>query len=169
MKLIEHGKLLGKINVVDILLVAIVAIVCLVAYRVVFQKDTTVAIGAKFVTTTCEARLDGMPVGSSKYVSVGAPVYDNETNVQIGTLKSVKVGDYTRVTVNHETNEFVEVKVPDKENVYLTIEVDVSSQGPDLVNANNYYVKIGKPVNIRNGSFAGSGYMIALEREGDSK
>lgn len=166
MKIIENKKLFGKINVMDILLLLIILIIGIIAYKVVFQSETAVSIGAKYFTTTCTLRLDGMPKGSSKYLQVGADVYDNETNVYIGKLVEAKSGDYVSIRTNHETESFVESKIPNQETVYLTLEVSVSDQGADLVTANNYYIKVGKAISIRSNQFAGGGYITTIDREG---
>lgn len=165
MKVIENKKLFGKINLMDLLIILALLIVGLVAYKVVFKSETAVTIGAKYFTTTCTIKLEELPVGASTYLEAGADVYDNETNVYIGKLVSATSGDYVKIIANKETNEFVETKVPNKETVYVTVEVNVSDQGADLITANNYYVKVGKYVNIRSKNFAGGGYVTLIERE----
>ena len=122
-------------------------------------------MGAKFFTTTCVVRLDAMPVGSSEYLEIGAPVYDNETNVYIGKLVDFKSGDYKQTKINYETEEFVETVIPGYESVYATVEVNVSDQGADLITADNYYIKVGKYVNVRCKNLAGGGYISSIDRE----
>lgn len=165
MKIIENKKLFGKINLMDILLLIAIAIVGIVVYNVVFKSETTVNMGATYFTTTCTIKIDDLPVGASEYLKVGADVYDNETNVFIGKLVEFTSGDTMSIRANHEKNEFIEAKVPFKETVYMTLEVDVSDQGADLVTANNYYVKVGKYLSVRSNNFAGGGYMTFIDRE----
>lgn len=166
MKVIENKKLFGKVNLIDIFLLILILVVGIIAYKVIFKSETTVSLGAKYFTTTCTLRLDGMPEGSSEYLQVGADVYDNETNVYIGKLVEAKSGDYLTIHTNHETESFVESKVPNQETVYLTLEVNVSDQGADLVTSNNYYIKVGKAISIRSNQFAGGGYVTTIDREG---
>ena len=165
MKSLKNEKLFNKINVIDILLLVGILIVGIIVYKVVFESETTVGLGARYVTTTCNLRLDGMPEGSSKYLEIGANVYDNETNVYIGKLVDVSSGDYLTIHTNHETETFVESKMPNQETVYLTIEVSVSDQGADLVTSNNYYIKVGKAISIRSKQFAGGGYITGINRD----
>ena len=165
MKIIENKKLFGKINLMDIILILIIAVVGIIAYKVVFQSETTVSLGAKYYTTTCTIRLEGLPEGASGYLTVGSDIYDNETNTYIGKLIDAKSGDYMAIRVNRETDTFVEAKIPDQETVYITMEVSVSDQGADLITSNNYYIKVGKALSIRSGNFAGSGYITTIERE----
>lgn len=165
MKIIENKKLFGKINFMDIILLCVIFIVAIVAYKVVFQSETTVSLGAQYFTTTCVVKVDGMPEGASEYLTVGADVYDNETNTYVGKLVEVKSGDYFTLRQNKENNTYVQTKIPGKETVYATVEVNVSDQGADLITAENYYIKVGKPVSIRSSNFAGSGYITLIDRE----
>ena len=165
MKLVENKKLFGKINLIDILLVIIIAIVGLIVYNVVFKSETAVNMGATYFTTKCIIKIDDLPVGASEYLKAGADVYDNETNVYIGKIVEFSSGDTMAIKVNHETNEFIESKTPSKETVYMTVEVNVSDQGSDLITANNYYVKVGKYLSVRSNNFAGGGYMTFIDRE----
>lgn len=165
MKVIENKKLFGKINLMDILIAIAILLVGFVAYKVIFKSETAVNIGAKYFTTTCVVKLDGLPKGANEYLEIGADVYDNETNVYIGKLKDFRVDDYKLIKTNTETNEFVEAIVPTGENIYVTVEVAVSDQGADLITSNNYYIKVGKHINMRCQNLAGGGYITNIDRE----
>jgi len=165
MKIITDKKLFGKINLIDILLIIIISIAGIVVYNMVFSSETTVNIGAQYYTTRCTIKLDDLPIGASEYLLAGADVYDNETNVFIGKLIDAKSGDCITIRTNRETDEFIESKVPNRETVYATVEVNVSDQGADLITADNYYIKVGKYVSIRCQNFAGGGYITFIDRE----
>lgn len=165
MKWIENKKLFGKINLMDVVIIFVILVVGIMAYKVIFQSDTTVSIGAQYYTTTCTIKMEGLPEGSSEYLKAGAAVYDNETNTYIGTLVDMTSGDYLTLRTNSENNTYVEAKVPGKETVFITVEVNVSDQGADLITADNYYIKVGKPISLRCSNFAGSGYITLIDRE----
>ena len=165
MKIIENKKLFGKINLIDILIVIVFLVAALVVYKVLFESETTVSIGAKYYTTTCTIRIEALLEGASQYLEIGAPVYDNETNVYVGKLLDARSGDYKVIKVNQETDEFIEVAMPGYETIYATVEVNVSDQGADLITADNYYIKVGKYINLRTGNLAGGGYITTIERE----
>lgn len=165
MKIIENKKLFGKINLMDVILLCIILVIGVVAYKVVFKSETAVSLGAKYFTTTCTMKLDALPEGATEYLDAGAYVYDNETNTYIGRLVEVKSGDYFTTRTNKETNTFINSKIPNQETAYLTVEVSVSDQGADLVTADNYFIKVGKAISIRSGNFAGSGYITTIARE----
>ena len=165
MKIIENKKLFGKINLIDILIAVVILVVGLFAYKTIFRSEATVNIGAKYFTTTCVIKLDGLPSGASKYLEVGSDVYDNETNVYIGKLVEFRAEEYKVVSENNEAGEYVEAVIPNSESVFVKLEVNVSDQGSDLITANNYFIKVGKRINLRSKNFAGGGYLINIDRE----
>jgi hypothetical protein len=71
----------------DIMLLLVIFVVGIVAYKVVFKSETAVGIGAKYFTTTCTMKLDALPEGASNFLEVGTDVYDNETNTYIGYIR----------------------------------------------------------------------------------
>ena len=165
MKLIKNKKLFGKINIMDVVLLLVIIVAGIIAYKVVFKSETAVSIGAKYFTTTCTRRLDALPEGASTFLEIGSDVYDNETNTYVGKLVAAESGDYLTIRTDRENNTFVAAKTPNQESVYVTVEVSVSDQGADLITADNYYIKVGKAISIRSGNFAGSGYITTIARE----
>ena len=164
MKLIENKKLFGKINFLDIIIVIVILVVGIFAYKKLFTEGGKVSIASKYETTTCTIKVDNAPEGSDKFLEVGADVYDNETNTYIGKLVSFTTEPYYTIRENKESGEFVKVAVPNLISVYLNVEVSVSDAGSDLINASNYYVKVGKQVDARCKNFAGTGYITLIER-----
>ena len=153
-----------KINFLDILIVIVILVVGVFAYKKLFTEGGKVSIASKYETTTCTIKVDSCPVGSDKFLEVGADVYDNETNVYIGKLLSYETDKYYTTRENKESGEYVKVEVPEKITCYLKVEVSVSDAGSDLITANNYYVKVGKMVDARCKNFAGSGWITIIDR-----
>lgn len=164
MKLIENKKLFGKVNIVDILLVLIVLVVGLVAYKKIFSSESSISIGAKFYKTNFVMRVDSVPTNLINYLEEGSEVYDNESNVYIGKLLSFYSGDYEVECADRENDTYVKTTVPNKNSVYLKVEAEVADNPGDLITANNYYVKVGKYLSVRAKNFAGSGYIIEVDR-----
>ncbi len=164
MKLIEDKKLFGKINIVDIVLLLIILVVGIVGYKKIFTNDSNVSIGAKYYKTDFTLKVSSVPESLVKYLETGVDVYDNETNSYIGKVVSFSSGECLVNKINLNTNEYVLTETPEKINIYLVVEVEVADTDGDLINANNYYVKIGKYINVRAGKFAGGGYITEITR-----
>ena len=163
MKLIEDKKLFGKINIIDILLVVIIIVGGAFAYTKVFKGDGAVSIGAKYYTTNYLMRVQSVSEDLMNFLEVGTEVYDNETNQYIGKLVSFYSGDCMVDVRNLVDDTYVLSKIPDKVNIYMKIEVSVAEHAGDLINSSNYFVKVGKYVNIRTGKFAGGGYILEID------
>ena len=164
MKLIEDKKLFGKINIVDILLVLIILVFGIVGYKKVFTNDAGISIGAKLYKTNFLLKIQSVPEDIYKYLEEGVDVYDNETNSYIGKLVSFYSGDCLVNKIDLTNNQYVLSDTPEKINIFLNVEVEVADNPGDLITANNYYVKVGKYINIRSGKFAGGGYIIGVDR-----
>jgi len=165
MKIIKDKKLFGLINIVDILLILIIAVGAFFGYKILFKGDSTsIGLGQKYTSVKYTVRLDNLPEGVSEYINIGDLAYDNETNAYVGKVVSFTSGEFLSSRENNINNEFVLSSIPLRETVYLTIEVDVSDQGADLITANNYYIKVGKPMSVRAGRFAGDGFVSYIER-----
>lgn len=162
MKFIKDKKLFGIINSIDILLVVILAIVALIAYKILIGSSTTVS--SKYVATTCTIRLENLPKGAYSYINEGDEIYDNETKTFIGKVVSYEVEDYEKVTEDLEDGEYTTSLVPNRERIFLKLNVEVGDFDSDLITANNYYIKVGKQVFLRGPCYAGSGYITFIER-----
>ncbi len=163
MKFIEDKKLFGKINIVDILLVVIVLAGGLCAYKKVFNNDSNVSIGAKYYTTNFMMRIQSVSPAIYDFLKADTDVYDNETNQYIGKLKSFSSGECLVDMISYTEEKYVMSKIPDKINIYLNIEVQVAERPGDLVNSSNYFIKVGKYINVRAGTFAGGGYIMEVD------
>lgn len=161
MKIIENKKLFGKINVIDILLILIALVIFVVAYMI-FGKSTVGTQNSRIYIFQYE--MQNILKQTADSIQVGDKIYDNETNAYIGKVKSVDILQYEQVVANYETNELVSVVVPDKYNAVITIENNLIDEGADLKTEDEYIVKVGKKVYVRGGQYAGSGYIVYIER-----
>lgn len=161
MKIIENRKLFGKINIIDICIILVILAILLIVY-VYFGKTTANQMQTQKYIFQYE--MQNVTEQAANSVKVGDKVYDNETNVYIGEVVGVEISEHMVRSVNHETNEFVNSPFPDKYNVVMTIENNLADTGKDLKTAQDYVVKVGKHVYLRGGLYAGSGYIVYIER-----
>lgn len=118
----QKGKLFGKVSIIDllILLFVIVAIVATV-YKFQFSthKDVNTAEG-KIVYTL---KVQGVRDFTADQFAAGDEVYDKESNKAIGTIAEVRK-EGAEEFVNMADGTFVMQDIPNKYDVYLTIESD---------------------------------------------
>lgn len=86
----EKGRLFGKVNIVDLLIIIIVvAVVAFLGYRF-FGPSSDVANTEKVTLTLyCEESADYVV----DQLEAGCEVWDSENNVTLGTLREWRVGD----------------------------------------------------------------------------
>ncbi len=161
MKIIENKKLFGKINVIDILILLLILLILVFAYLYFGRNTGGVSTGEKY---TFQYEIQNIVKQTADSIKVGDKVYDNETNAYIGEVKEVKITNFKQVIQNYETDEFVTVDVPNKYTALITIQNNLIDTGTDLKTVDDYVVKVGKRVYLRGGLYAGSGYIVYIER-----
>ena len=82
----------------------------------------------------------------------------------MGTVIGVEKTDYTILTTDYTTNTIKESVVPDKERAVVTVEANVTENGADYKVDGNFLVKTGLEVNVHGPGYAGSGYIISINR-----
>ncbi|MBR4110883.1 MAG: DUF4330 domain-containing protein [Clostridia bacterium] len=163
MKIIKDKKLFGKISIFDMIIAIIGVLVIVFAYNYLYSSNS-VKVGNTYTNVSFQIKLDNLPVGTSEQISSGDLIYDNETNVYIGKVTDYETQEFKRIIEDYENKKYVEAVVPDRETVILTVETSVYDTGADLITANNYYVKVGKELHPRGPSYAGTGYIIHIDR-----
>lgn len=161
MKIMENKKIFGKINIFDIIILLVVLIVAVLLFMFLRNTNETTSTAQEKIYTI---KLEKLVAGTSNNIKQGDKIYDNEINSFIGEVVSVEKKDYTKVIENYETNEYVEAVVEDYENAILEIKVGLNDSGSDLKTSSDYIIKVGKQVFLRGPNYAGSGYIIQIER-----
>lgn len=118
----QKGKLFGKISIIDLLiLVFVIVAVAATAYKFQFSahKDVNTANGQIVYTLKVQSIRDF----SADQFAVGDAVYDKESNKEIGKIAQIRKED-AEDFVNMADGTFVMQDIPNKYDVYLTIESD---------------------------------------------
>lgn len=164
MKIIENKKLFGKINIIDICILLFLIAIFLIIY---VYLGKTKANQLQTQEYNFQYEMQNVAKQTADSIKAGDKIYDNETNAYIGEVVEVEVTEYMVRTVNHETNEFVNSIFPDRYNVIITLKNNLADTGKDLKTVDDYVVKVGKRVYLRGGLYAGSGYIVYIERQAE--
>ena len=128
----KNGKLFGKINIIDLLIILIIAAaVIFIALKALAPDNNSDApqadkVQISFYATEIEPGLE------PSFVE-GAPLYEDLTNVSLGELKSWSVEPQYEYQVG-PNGESVKVEIPNNYFINLTAEVSgsVTSDGLHL-------------------------------------
>lgn len=133
----EKGKLFGKINIIDLILILVViAAVAIVGYKFLSPKVTNSASSVAEVKYYIEEAADFVV----NQVNVGDKCMDESKNVELGTVTNVEIMD----SVCYETTadgKIVKTSKPDYKSMIITTEVQATQFDHGMiVNASKYYV-----------------------------
>lgn len=104
------------------------------------------------------------PVGFSQKIKVGDNITDNVKNYHMGKVVEVHAAQNKKLANDLVNNTIVESVIPDKETVIVTVEANVTETESDFKVDGNYVVKAGKDIAIKGNGYAGSGYILTIER-----
>ena len=142
-----------KINLFDIVLIIIVLAAILVGYKFTHKE---VAVETKTIRYTFE--LTDNDEGFTDLT-------DNIKNYYMGRVVDVKKVPYTELVDSQELGKVVETEIPGRETAIVTVEANVTENGPDL-KVNGYFtVKGGLEIAVKGPGYAGRGYILTVERE----
>ncbi len=152
-------KIFG-INLFDIVILAIIVVLAGGVY--VFTHKEKV-VETKKLRYTLE--LADNPAGFSKDINIGDRLTDNVKNYNMGTVVDFEVVPCTKITNDYVNSAIVESVVPDKENVIITVEANVTESANEYKVDGNYYVRAGREVSVKGNGYAGIGYILTVDRQ----
>lgn len=120
-KLVENGRLFGKIGVVDILAVALIVVLLAMVYvRFTTEDSVNVAVGRDRITF--ELKVASVRSFTSDMLHKGDEVYVGvDEEERIGTVTDVRVEQATQLTATLD-GQVIEMPVEDRYNVFITVE-----------------------------------------------
>ncbi len=117
----KNGRLFGKINIIDLLIVLVViAAGIFVATKMFAPADKDEAVEKN--TVIIEWTAVSAPAGSGEAIKDGAPVFEDITNIQLGKVVSVEFSDAYTYMPGPDGGA---VKVPNVGMQYITVTTEV--------------------------------------------
>ena len=163
MKLFENKKLFGKLNILDLIIIILILVVGILGY--VFLKSGNTSLvnnNQKEYIFTIQIQKANKNILSK--IELGDKIYDNENNKYLGEVISKEEKEYREETSNYENNIY-EYATNDKYiNVNIKLKNNLQDNGNSLTTNDDYKIKVGKNVYVRGNDYAGSGYIISIER-----
>jgi len=157
----ENKKL--KISVFDIIIVAVLLVAAFAVFMILKPKDVKVAAPD---TTPMEytVELVQVPSAAADLIQPGDAVKDSARNYDIGTVVSYEVTPFTTQSPDEETLEVKNAELGRYNNIILTIQADMLTGGGGLTTESGYQVTVGTKVYVSGPCYAGTGYIIAVDR-----
>ncbi len=118
----NKGRLFGKLNIVDLLIVILVVVaVCATVYKFGFSEHSDVNESNTRIEYVLKAKgVRGFTVDSIK---IGDSIYDEETDNLLGTITAVEAKDAMDYVLKADGTTVYTSK-PDRYDAYITVESD---------------------------------------------
>lgn len=141
----KEGKLFGKISVIDIAVILIIAVLAVGIY--IRFSGTTQTIATAGEDIECTLLVKNVRIFSVDALKRGGPVYDKTSKEYIGDITDIRV-DEGEYQVNMADGSFETVVPEDRYNVYVTVEFDGKVGENGYYTAANKYLAAGTTVLI---------------------
>ena len=117
----KNGKLFGKINIIDLIIViALIAVVALAAYSFAGSGEAEVSSGKAVIKFYAEEVTDFVLDGT---INIGDPIIEVGTKNDMGTVTNVEIGDAVSYGEDSE-GKWVQSSLPGHKSVLITAEVE---------------------------------------------
>ncbi|RJQ08306.1 MAG: DUF4330 domain-containing protein [Bacillota bacterium] len=163
MKLLdEHGRLFGRVNLVNaVVALVVVAAVAAGAYKLMVVEDTGVAETGE-VIVTFEVRDVRQP--SVDAVSVGETVYGFETQIPLGPVVEKRAEPHLEPVVTAD-GRVVMAEVPGHFDLFLVVR-GRAAVGPRAISLSGRELKIGIELSVTGRLFSFKSTIVGLEETG---
>ncbi len=118
----KNGKLFGKINLIDLLIILII-IAAVVFFATKAFTPAQEAAGTETGTVQVQFFSSKAPVGTAEAIELGAPAFEDTTNVQFGKVIAVESEPAYTYLVDDDGNP-VKTEVPYNYAVSVTVELE---------------------------------------------
>ena len=167
MKLYEKGKLLGRFNVIDFIIVVVVLGVLVGGSLYLKKSFTQTKVLDKF---SYVIEFKDVPDELVPYIVEGEDITESERLYSIGKISSKDVEPMINVVENKNAGVFEEQVTPNKKDVFVTVQAEYEISGDGINTIQNIHidkdfeVKTGKYISIKTKSYSGQGNIVSIDK-----
>lgn len=160
----EKRKKLKFFNLFDIIVI-LVALALLMALFFAKKGGQQTDAGEDSVgTVTYTLELTGMQNNAAELVKAGDKLTDKIKKYDIGTVVSVKVETSITQVEDYENGRIIDVPVSSQQTAVIVMEAPCVETNSRITVGGGYVVRVGASANVRGPGYAGTGYIIDIER-----
>lgn len=161
MKIIDKkGKLFGIINIIDLVVILLVALLVYGGVTRLKQSPVSEAENKKALVTL---EISDVRMASVDGIEVGDPLYHYDRGTLFGTIVDKKVEPY-REPVESGDGSWILAEVPEKYVVTLTVEAN-AKESEDVVIIGGEHTRIGTQFRLKNKKVAVMSTILGVEVE----
>jgi|GEM_PF-1024297 len=156
----ERGKIFGKINVLDFIVILIIIFAIAAGLYYFVNKNSQ---GGEKTTVYFTVEVEGLTKGFSEIIKPEGSVKDSVKGYYLGVVDSVEPRESVLLELDQYKNEFVESTVDDEETVRIIVRSDNGFETDSKITAEGVEIKVGKEMHIEGKGYVVTGYVVALE------
>ncbi|MGE5632711.1 MAG: DUF4330 domain-containing protein [Caulobacteraceae bacterium] len=155
----KKGRLFGKINIIDLLIVLLVIAVAAGAYIVLFNGNGKQASESSKVIYDFE--ITNVNKDFVDAINPGDPIRDSVRGNDLGTVVSKSAKSATMLNEDLINGRYVIADVPDAYDVTITIEANATITPANVI-IGGAEVKVGKKFFIKGKGYANQGFVTKM-------
>ena len=152
-------RLFGKISLLDIALVVLLAAFIALAYRFSAPQSVAAKPGDRKIRYVVEIAKRTQDFAGQ--IKTGAKLYDSLKGYYIGDIVNVVTAPYKEDATDLDAGIIRRQPIDGLCYVYVTVEADAQVSERDTY-VGQYQVLVGKTAYVKNADFAAGGYIVAL-------
>ena len=163
----EKKKKLKFFNLFDIIVILmIIALIAVLffAKRANAPTDAPQGSSGKVIYTL---ELNGMQNGSAELVKPGDKLTDKIKKYDMGTVVSVEVKKATLQVEDYENGGIIDSEVSGLQTAVIVVESPCTETDSQIKTDGGFVVRVGTQASVHGPGYAGSGYIVGIERGGD--
>ena len=159
----KNYRLFGLVSIIDIAIVALLAVFVLIALRFSSPRELVARPGDETIRFTVELQRR-MP-SFKESIRVDVPIEDSIQGLSLGTIVDFYVEPFLDDVPDHYNEIIRRVPVEGLETLYIVIEAMAQVTDYATLIGGTYEILIGREVFIKNSDFASAGIVVRIERE----
>lgn len=158
----KNGKLFGKINILDILLVLVILLFIALGAMKLFSGFLGGAGSSDTIEILYTVEVTKKDASLFESIKEGDIVFKKNTKEQGGEVVSFKTTPAKHTGANLENHTYTITELKDKLDGYITIKATASVRYPDML-IGDEEIKIGKSYDVRTENTVLNGYITSIE------
>ena len=158
----KMGKRPLRVTIFDIVILLIILGVGFAVYFLGGKEASAQTVPLRYTI-----ELTDLPEGFSEKIQVGDAITDNIKNYAMGNVVAVEAQSYKKLLDDVENSRVVEAEIPGRETVVITLEAQVTETESEYRVNGSYLVRSGLEVAAKGPGYAGTGFILTVERQGN--
>lgn len=160
---LEKGK---GFNIVDWLIVLIIAALAVGVYVQFFAKDSSAAVDVRHKTSKVryDIEIRNVTKDFAEAVKLGEPIRDSVKGNNLGVVADSVSYPASMINMDAVQGKFVKVQIADLYDVRITIEADANVTPTDIL-VDGTDIRVGKRLTVKGKGYAGVSFVLKVDLE----